>query len=200
MFVTKKVWYCKSFNKQMAEIGAAIKRTIWLWRTELMKETKNIIPCEYEEAKVAKELFEFTKDDPKNVGVVREIERAEEEINYFWSMGEYFEAEEWNQRAKEILEYWTKYKEASCKEIANYSKKFFLLVRGHRGWNDTYEWLGIYDDVEKVKRVYETAFGKLIEEREKYDGLLDDDTVMVFVFDTEDEENGEMFYREIQLN
>lgn len=197
--MNNELWFHKSFNKQMAEIGANIRRTICIWRMELKKEKQELLPYEYEEAKAVKELFKLSKEDPKNAGVVREIEKAEEAIDYFWSMVGCVEEDEWNRNAEEILNYWKQFKHAFNAEIVSYSKKFFFLVRGHREWNDTYEWIGIYDDVEKLKEAYERALTKLAKEREKYEGLRDDEDVLIYFFDTAEEIEGEMIYREVQV-
>jgi len=84
--MTQEQWNQYSFNSQMVNIGTEIERTISIWKKKLQSQ-EDVWPYDFQCVKHAQELIEFSKNDPKNIGLIREFENAEDELNYFLSMG-----------------------------------------------------------------------------------------------------------------
>lgn len=78
----EKYWFEKSFNEQMCDIYGEVAQVICYW--EQIRERKSAIKLqacyEFEEAIT---LLEMTKEDPKNEGVLQELNFAENELKNF---------------------------------------------------------------------------------------------------------------------
>lgn len=67
--------------------------------------------------KVAQKLFEYTKSDLKNAGLLREIEKAEKDMYLLMAYPGVPNEKEWNSVAEEILRYWERFEYAYEAEL-----------------------------------------------------------------------------------
>lgn len=169
----------KTFNQQMAEICAEVERIIRSGEKQAIKANGRE---NYENTTVAK-LFELTRSDPKNLGLMREILRAEKELTDFLFCVPYA----WSEN--EILTYWRIFRDSCVAETKQHSPYYFLM-RGHEDWNhDDDRWIGIYRTISVLKNEYYRAKDKLEEERSSDDsawgGSYPDpgERVMIHAFD-----------------
>ena len=73
--------------------------------------------------KVARKLFEYIKKDPKNFGLIREIENAETDMDLLMAYPGCSNEEKWNREAERVLSYWEWF------EYANETKVMFWNCR-----------------------------------------------------------------------
>lgn len=130
-----------------------------------------------------KRLFEIINADPKNKALLREVNRAEEELIAF------LYDDPGTLSEKEIFEYWNNYMWAYVAELEYAPCVYFLMV----GYDENYhtgEWIGIYHSLTKAKEAYDKAMEKLQVEHQKLkDSMrelskytLEHEKVMIHVF------------------
>ena len=103
-----KQWFSKSFSFQMANIDCELQR---IFRDETKLERIRTDRDYVGEPQVIQHVFEIVKRDPKNVPLLREVERAEQELFSFLSGASDAPAPE------DIRVYWSKYSQAYMSEM-----------------------------------------------------------------------------------
>lgn len=117
--MTEEQWYRKSINWQMANIGSEVRRAIQWARNEMKAGNAELDGYDCQHIKVAQKLFEYTKRDPKNVGLIREVENAEADMDLLMAYPGGPNEEEWNLEAEEVLDYWEQFMYAYEAEMMN---------------------------------------------------------------------------------
>lgn len=156
----KKIYFSRTFNEQMAWINEEVEHIIKY--NEVRKIKKGIQDQgrdAYGEATYThaiNRLFEIIKADPKNKALLREVNRAEEELIAFLYDEPGALSEE------DIIAYWNNYKWAYIAEIES-QKIHYFLIREYEEFHDGDEWIGIYHAWDLAR----DAYYKAVEELEK---------------------------------
>lgn len=120
--VDKQIFFSRSFNEQMAWIGEEVEHIIKYNEVHKIKEgIKKQGKAAYGEVgytHTIKRLFEIIKADPKNKALLREVNKAEEELKSFL----YDESDALSE--KEIFEYWNNYEWAYAAELEDSPNTF----------------------------------------------------------------------------
>lgn len=166
----KEIYFPRSFNEQMTWIDEEVERIIKYNKT---RQTKKKIQ---EQGKAAygqigythaiNRMFEIIKVDPKNKALIREVNRAEQELIAFL----YDEPDALSE--KEIFTYWNNYMWAYVAELESQHVHYFIM-RGYEEVHDD-EWIGIYHAWHLARDAYNKAAEQLKEEHQK---------IMVHIFD-----------------
>lgn len=186
-----EIFFSCTFNEQMTWIGEEVERII---KNNEKFHTKEKI---YKEGKQAygkgghtytiHRLFGVIKADPKNQALLREINRAEQELIAFL----YDEPESLTEN--EIFTYWNQYLWAYIAELES-KPKHYLLLRGDGYFYDAVMWIGIYQTISSLREAYDNAVEEMKKEQraliEEY-GIQDSgvqyaiehEKVMIHVFD-----------------
>lgn len=121
---SEKYWFKKSFNEQMCDIYGEVEQVICYW--EQIRERKSAIKLQAcYEFRLAIALLEMTKEDPKNGGVLRELNFAENELKSFVEQVDKnkFIAIKTDVAAKKLNDYWLKYTYAYAAELKQKEEK-----------------------------------------------------------------------------
>ena len=192
MLMIEELWFRMSLNEQMTNIGGEVERII---RKIELGEVSNI--KEDGSVKTAIRGFDCSKRDPKNRGLLKEIEKAEQEFFQLLNKTKRYKSRELKKEIDEIKQYWNGFLQGYCAEISH-EKIFYFMVQGHEDWNhDDDKWLGIYDNIRELKEAYKRALEGLRVDIEN-DCIASDEEVMVYLFDSSDvNRHGGMFYKRI---
>lgn len=179
----------RSFNEEMLEIGKELENII---RSGEKQKIKVRGRENYENTTVAG-LFHLTRSDPKNLGIMRELRRAEQEIMDFL-----YDAPGACSK-DDLLAYWRGYRDSTVAEAQQHAPYYFLM-RGHEDWNhDGDNWIGIFRAVNVLQQEYNRANDKLEEEKSSAEiafgkscsKALSEERVMIHAFD---EVDGKWYY------
>lgn len=190
--MTDQVFFEKSFNQQMVDICFEVEEIIRSGAKVTIKAMGRENYGKSDTAVVVR-YFEFARSDPKNLGLIREILRAEKEFTDFL-----YDAPGACSK-DELLAYWRGFKDSSLAEAEQHSPYFFL-IRGHEDWNhDNDQWIGIYRTSSALKDAYFRAMDKPEEEKSSdeaawgasYSQTLSEERVMIHAFD---EAEGKWYY------
>lgn len=124
--MTDQVYFDRSLNQQMVDICFEVEEIIRSGAKETIKAMGRENYVKSDTAVVAS-LFDLTRADSKNLGLSREILRAEKEFTDFL----YDAPGAWSE--DEILAYWRGFKDSSLAEAEQHSPYYFLM-RGHKDW------------------------------------------------------------------
>lgn len=178
----KETCFPRTFNEQMAWIGEEVEHII---KHNATRQTKQSIRQQGREAygqngytHTIKRMFDIIKADPKNRALMREVDRAEQELTAF------LYDEPGALPEEEILAYWNNYMWAYIAELESCHEHYFIM-RGCDGFHDSDEWIGIYRAWNQARDAYVKAAAQLEEEHRK---TADDSTrahekIMVHIFD-----------------
>lgn len=190
--MTNQVYFERSFNQQMVDICFEVEEII---RSGAKETIKAMGRENYgsDTTKVIERLFELTLADPKNLGLSREILRAEADLKAYLYDAPGALPE------KEILAYWRGYRDSLLAEAEQHAPYYFLM-RGHEDWNhDNDRWIGIYRTISVLKDEFFRAKDKLEEEKSSAEiafgkscsKALSEERVMIHAFD---EVDGKWYY------
>lgn len=186
--VDKQIYFPRSFNEQMAWIGEEVEHIIKYNEAHKIKEEiKKATYGEVGYTHAIKRLFEIIKADPKNKALLREVNKAEEELKSFL----YDESDALSE--KEIFQYWNNYEWAYVAELEYAPKAYFI----HEGFDENYdtgEWIGIFYSLSKAKEAYEEAVVQLQNQHEELKNsvgeslsyALEHEKIMIHIFDEKD--------------
>lgn len=178
----KETCFPRTFNEQMAWIGEEVEHII---KHDATRQAKQKIRQQGREAygqvgytHAIKHMFDIIKADPKNRALMREVDRAEQELTAF------LYDEPGALPEEEIFAYWNNYLWAYTAELESHPIHYFI-VRGYDEFHDGDEWIGIYQAWRQARDAYRKAAGRLEEEHQK---ISDEFTrahekIMVHTFD-----------------
>lgn len=188
----EKIYFPKSFNEQMAIVGAEVEHIIkYNSKFNIKKRIQEEGRASYGKhgcTHKINRIFEIVKSDPKNKAVSREIYQAERELI------EYLYDEKDALSDEQIYGYWNSYLQSYIAELESHPIHF-ALVKGFDAKSsdkeENNELIGIYDSIEKLEDAYIIAFEKLEERHKAMIGLLGNrvdyvikhEKVMIHAFD-----------------
>lgn len=181
----KQIYCPKSFSEQMAWIDEEVESIIKYDKEHNIRlkiQEKGI--AAYGEAgytHAIHRLFEIVRADPKNIALLHEVNRAEEDLVAYLYNKPDAPAEE------EIFGYWNAYMQAYIAELEMHSIHYIL----YRIEKQSKKILGVYDSIAKLQDAYVIENQKLENRQKNIIGLLENNAddivkpekVMIDAFD-----------------
>lgn len=163
----KQIYCPKSFSEQMAWIDEEVESIIKYDKEHNIRlkiQEKGI--AAYGEAgytHAIHRLFEIVRADPKNIALLHEVNRAEEDLVAYLYNKPDAPAEE------EIFGYWNAYMQAYIAELEMHSIHYIL----YRIEKQSKKILGVYDSIAKLQDAYVIENQKLENRQKNIIGLLE---------------------------
>lgn len=159
-----EAFFSRTFNEQMTWIGEEVEHIIknnekFHSKEKILKEGKMAYGKSGYTYTIHR-LFRVIKADPKNQALLREINRAEQElIDFLYD-------EPGALTENEIFTYWNQYVWAYVAEL-NSKPVHYLLMRGDENSYDDMVGIGIYQTIGKLREAYYSVVEEMEKEQRK---------------------------------
>lgn len=159
-----ETFFPRTFNEQMTWIGEEVEHIIrsnekFHSKEEILKEGKMAYGKSGYTYTIHR-LFRVIKADPKNQALLREINRAEQELIAF------LYDEPGALTENEIFTYWNQYVWAYVAE-SNSKPVHYLLMRGDENSYDDMVGIGIYQTIGKLREAYYSVVEEMKKEQKE---------------------------------